>query len=249
MKHTFEPVTKESLSDRLARQIRGLIQSGGYQPGDRLPAIMEMARRFGVGHPTMREALKRLETMGVVQIRHGSGVYVTRSEEVLVLATPDYAGTVTRKLLLDLLQTRMSLELQSVDAAAQHATPDHLREMRRLLTTAGQSLGSADVLNSVNMAFHRQIALASGNTVLAQLLDVLHDLFVREQRLILDIFGSRERDHQQHLAILEALERRDRTLSVERMRTHLQGVQAAVQQWDPEHHPVGIAGGAPRAAG
>jgi GntR family transcriptional repressor for pyruvate dehydrogenase complex len=236
---TFGPVTKESLPDRLARQIRGLIQSGGYHPGDRLPSIMEMARRFGVGHPTLREALKRLETMRVVQIRHGSGVYVSRSEEVLVLATPDYAGTVTRKLLLDLLHTRMALELQSVDAAARHATPDHLQEMQRLLTTAGQSLDRDDVLNAVNMAFHRQIALASGNTVLVQLLDVLHDLFVREQRLILDIFGSRERDHQQHLAILDALERRDQALCVERMRTHLEGVLEVVRQWDPEHHPVG----------
>jgi GntR family transcriptional repressor for pyruvate dehydrogenase complex len=238
---TFEPVTKESLADRLARQIRERIQQGGYRPGDRLPSILEMARRFGVGHPTMREALKKLETMGVVQIRHGSGVYVSRSEEVLVLATPDYAGTVARKLLLDLLHTRMALELHSVDEAARHATAEHLQEMRRLLTTAGQSLGRDDALNAANMAFHRQIALASGNTVLVQLLDVLHDLFVREQRLILDIFGSRERDHRQHLAILDALEQRDRALCVERMRTHLEGVLEAVEQWDPEHLPVGAA--------
>jgi GntR family transcriptional repressor for pyruvate dehydrogenase complex len=57
--------------------------------------------------------------------------------------------------------------------------------------------------------------------------------------MILDIFGSRERDHQEHLGILEALEQRDETLAVERMRTHLEGVEAAVQRWDPEHHPVG----------
>jgi GntR family transcriptional repressor for pyruvate dehydrogenase complex len=238
MKDALRPVVKQSLSDRLARRIRGLIQTGDYKPGDRLPAIMEMARRFGVGHPTVREALKKLETMGVVEIRHGSGVYVTRSDEVLVLASPDYTGAVTKKLLLDLIQSRMALELQSVAEAARNATDEHLREMRRLLTTAGQSLENDEVLSSVNMSYHRQIAIASGNTVLAQLLDVLRELFNEEQRLILDIFGSRERDHQEHLAILDALEQRNATVAVDRMKTHLEGVQDAVLRWDPEHHPV-----------
>jgi len=215
-----------------------MIQKGDYKQGDRLPPIMEMARRFGVGHPTIREALKKLETMGVVEIRHGSGVYVSRSEEVLVLATPDYSGTVTKKLLLDLIRVRVPLETQSVADAMKNATLEDLVEMRRLLTTAGHNLSNDGVLNEANMGFHRQIARASGNTVLAQLLDVLHDLFTDEQRLILGIFGSRERDHQEHLEILAALEARDEAVGVERMRKHLQGVEEAVARWNPEDHPV-----------
>lgn len=239
MKEAFTPVVKQSLSDRLAQRIRQLIQNGDYREGDRLPAIMEMARRFGVGHPTVREALKKLQTMGVIEIRHGSGVYVTRSHEVLLLASPDFTGTVTRKMLLDLVQTRIPIEMQSVALAAKNATDVNLAAMRQLLTTAGEHLDDDAVLTSVNMAFHRQIALASGNTVLTQLLDVLQELFTEEQRLILGIFGSRERDHEEHLGILEALEDRDEALCIERMRTHLEGVQEAVRQWDPEHHPVG----------
>src|SRR4029079_1479989 len=114
MKHSFVPVVKQSLPDKLARQIRRTIQSGDYHRGDRLPPIVEMAKRFEVGQPSVREALKKLEAMGVVQIRHGSGVFVTRSEEVLVLASPDYAGTVTRKLLLDRIRARIPIEIQSV---------------------------------------------------------------------------------------------------------------------------------------
>jgi len=237
--HTaFAPELKQSLSDRLARRIRGMIQRGQYRVGDRLPAIMEMAKRFGVGHPTVREALKKLETIGVIEIRHGSGVYVSRSEEVLVLASPDYPGTVTKKLLLDLIRARMALEAQSVADAVQNATAAHLKEMRRLLSTAGENLANDDVLNTVNMSFHRQIAQASGNAVLVQLLDVLRELFTDEQRLILNIFGSRERDHEGHLAILEALERRDAKLGVKRMRAHLKSVEDAILRWNPAHHPV-----------
>lgn len=238
MRDAFAPVLKQSLSDKLAQRIRAMIRKGDYNQGDRLPPIMEMARRFGVGHPTIREALKKLETMGFVEIRHGSGVYVSRSEEVLVLASPDYSGEITRKLLLDLIRVRIPLETQSVADAVENGTDEDFAEMRRLLVIAGENLANDDALNETNMAFHRQIAKASGNTVLAQLLDVLHELFANEQRLILGIFGSRERDHQEHLAILEALEMRDETLGVDRMREHLQGVHDAVARWNPEDHPV-----------
>ena len=238
MTDAFAPVMRQSLSDKLAQRIRAMIRKGDYQQGDRLPPIMEMAKRFGVGHPTIREALKKLETMGFVEIRHGSGVYVTRSEEVLVLASRDYSGTVTKKLLLDLIAARMPLEMKSVADAVKNASRDDLGEMRRLLTIAGQNLENDDKLNEINMSFHRQIARASGNTVLAQLLDVLRDLFTEEQRLILGIFASRQRDHKEHLSILEALEKRNEKLATDRMRTHLQGVADAILRWDSEHHPV-----------
>jgi GntR family transcriptional repressor for pyruvate dehydrogenase complex len=238
MRDAFAPVLKQSLSDKLAQRIRGMIQKGDYGQGDRLPPIMEMAKRFSVGHPTIREALKKLETMGIVEIRHGSGVYVSRSEEVLVLASPDYPGTVTKKLLLDLIDTRMPLEMKSVAEAVKNATLDDLVEMRRLLKQAGDNFDDDVVLNETNMGFHRQIAIASGNTVLLQLLDVLRDLFTEEQRLILGIFGSRDRDHREHLAILESLENRDEAVGVERMRKHLQGVADSIHRWDPDNHPV-----------
>src|SRR5450755_4900439 len=151
MRDAFSPVLKQSLSDKLAQRIRAMIRKGDYRRGDRLPPIMEMARRFGVGHPTIREALKKLEAMGVVEIRHGSGVFVSRSEEVLVLASPDYNGILTKKLLIDLIRTRMPLELRSVADAVHNASSEHLAEMRRLLVAAGENFGNDEVLNSVNM--------------------------------------------------------------------------------------------------
>jgi len=237
-KQTLDRMPRQSLSDRLARRIRELIQQGEYRQGDRLPAIMEMARSFGVGHPTVREALKKLEAVGVVDIRHGSGVYVSRSEDVMLMASPDYAPVVTQKLLADLIRSRMPLEMLSVTEAVQHLTPRHLKEMRRALAEAEKHLDDDGVLNTVNMQFHRQIAVASDNAVLLQLLDVLREMFQHEQLMILTIFGSRAEDHREHLAILEALEKRDSALAASRMRTHLQNVLDAVLKWDPERHPV-----------
>lgn len=231
MASPYSPVLKQNLTDELAHRIKQLIRSNGHEPGDRLPSIAEMARRFGVGPPTLREALKKLEAVGMVEIRHGSGVYVTQNEDVLLLSNPVYAGDVTNKLLIDLIEARVAIELQSVVLAAQNATDSHLQEMKRLLKTAGENLENDEVLHSVNMGFHREIALASGNTVLRELLEVLVSLFKKEQRLILDIYGSRDRDHREHLGILDALERKDEALAVERMRSHLEGVREVLLRW------------------
>jgi GntR family transcriptional repressor for pyruvate dehydrogenase complex len=238
VREAFRPVLKESLSDRLARRIHGMIRSGQYRSGDRLPPITEMARRFGVGHPSVREALKRLETIGVVEIRHGAGVFVSRNHDVLVMASPEYVGAVTRKLLLDLIQTRMPLEIESITCAARHITPEHLARMRELLTEAAEHLYDDERLNAAAMGFHRQIALASDNAVLMQVIDVLQALFADEQQVILDIGGSREVDHRDHLGLLQALEAKDEGLCARLMREHLERVRQAIINWNSAEHPL-----------
>ena len=155
------------------------------------------------------------------------------------MTNPIFGVPASQKLLIDLIEARMPIEVQSAVLAARNATDAHLAEMRRLLTTAGEHLDDEHILNRVNMAYHQQIALASGNTVIAQLLEVLSNLFRQEQREILSIYGSREKDHRGHLAILEALEQRDEVLSAERMRTHLESVRSALVQWKPGETPLG----------
>lgn len=235
---TILPVPRHSLADDLAQRVKQLIQDRSYQPGDRLPTIQEMASRFGVGHPTLREALTKLETLGQINVKHGSGVYVGEHHNTLFVPNPVFHEGVSKKLLLDLIEARIPIELKSVALAAVHATAEHLDDMEQLLENAGQNFDDDVVLNSANMAFHRQIALASGNTVLHQILEVLGSLFRQEQRWILDIYGSRQKDHAEHLGILKALQERDEAVVVERMRAHLEGVREVLLRWDPNDKPV-----------
>jgi GntR family transcriptional repressor for pyruvate dehydrogenase complex len=203
-----------------------------------LPAITQMARQFGVGGPTLREALKKLETVGVVDIRHGSGVYVARSPDSLLMSNPVLEVAASKKLLVDLIEARIPIELQTVALAAHHATPEHLAEMERLLAQAGASFDDSTLLNQTNLSFHRQIALASGNVVMHQILEVLSTLFREEQRMILAIHGRREDDHAEHLEILAALTARDAELATSRMRIHLERVRDMLRRWDPSTNPV-----------
>ena len=232
MHQAISPIARQNLSDDLAARVRQLISDGEYASGDRLPSIAEMARSFGVGHPTLREALKKLETLGIITIRHGSGVYVGRDDNSLLIPNPVFSGAATQKLLLDLIEARTPVEMTTAALAAEHATAEQLQEMRGLLQQAAQSFEDDVVLSALNMKFHREIAAASGNSVLAQLLEVLTQTFRHEQRLLLDIYGFRQKDHQEHWGILQALESRDPALAKERMQLHLEGVRQVLLRWN-----------------
>lgn len=247
-----QPLLRQSLADDLASRIRQLIVRREHKPGDRLPSIAEMARHFGVGSPTVREALRKLQMVGVVAIRHGSGVYVGRHQDTLVIPNPVYDGAASRKLLVDLIEARIPIELKSAALAAEQGTDEHLAALDELLARASASLDDGALLNQTNLGFHRGIAVASGNVVLRQLLEVLSSLFREEQRMILDIHGSRRHDHEEHVRILDALRRHDAALAMERMRGHLEGVREVLLRWDPVASPVGGDGDRPapnRAAG
>lgn len=238
MEIQFQSVLRQSLSDEIAQKITGMIRTGGFKPRDRLPAISHMARQFGVGSPTLREALKKLETIGVVDIRHGSGVYVGETPDSFLITNPVFRDAPSKKVLIDLIDSRIPVEMRTAALAAANATTEHLEEMERLLSRAGQSLDDGELLNQVNLAFHRQIALASGNTVMHQILDVLSSLFRREQRMILDIHGNRGEDHSEHIAIFEALRQHDAALATSRMQEHLERVREVLMGWNEHEIPA-----------
>jgi GntR family transcriptional repressor for pyruvate dehydrogenase complex len=238
MTNVLAPVVRQNLSDEIAQRIAQLIQKQEYESGARLPAISDMARQFGVGSPTLREALKKLETVGVVDIRHGSGVYVGRSPDSLLMTNPVFETMASKKLLVDLIEARIPIEVQTAAFAAKNASENHLDEMERLLTSAARSFDDTSLLTQLNLSFHREIALASGNVVMHQILDVLASLFRNEQRMILSIHGRREDDHGEHVEIYQALRAHDATLAVKRMRSHLESVRDKLQQWDPAQNPV-----------
>ena len=241
MDDLITPIQKQSLSDNLARKINELIISSHFQSGDRLPTTAELARRFGVGQPTIREAIKKLETVGVLIVKHGSGIYVGDQVDSLFLPNPIILDELpTKKLLLDLIEARTIIEVQASSAAAHNATEDNFKRMKTFLKKAKENLSNEDVLNDANMAFHREIALASGNYVLFQIASVLSKLFRKEQRLLIDIYMSMQDDYEQHVEILEILLKRDGKKAGKQMEKHLSHVRDAILRWDPARTSIRI---------
>jgi GntR family transcriptional regulator, transcriptional repressor for pyruvate dehydrogenase complex len=228
---------RPSASDHLTRRLIDLVRRDGLQPGDRLPSVQSLASRFAVAPPTIRESLRRLQAVGLVEIRHGSGIYLRRGTQRIVLSNP-HPGELSTRTAADLIDTRLMIEPGLAARAAQRASDEDIATLRTTLAAAGAHLtGDDDALHRLNMDFHRQVARLAGNTVMSQVIDSLVDVYQAEQRLVLNLYDDRRRDHEGHLAILDALAAHDPGRSQQLMQDHLEGVRAVLEARLPETRP------------
>jgi GntR family transcriptional regulator, transcriptional repressor for pyruvate dehydrogenase complex len=219
---------RASVSDYITEQLLELTR--GEEEGTRLPSVVSLARSLSVAAPTVRESLRRLEAIGVVDIRHGSGVYVRNEGSRVLLANP-YRGQLEARMILELLDARLVIEPRLAERAAVNATGDEIRELDEILDEAAQLLEGHDaLLHGVNMAFHRCVARFSSNAVLAQAVDSIVELYTAEQLVILRLFDNRARDHEEHVAIYDAIRRRDAEGAAELMRQHLEDVLSVMEE-------------------
>ena len=221
---------RSDLTRTLSDQVFALIKSRGLQPGDRLPSMKELAQTFSVATPTIREALRRLQATGVVDIKHGSGIYVRRTNQHLMIVNP-HIGELDGATLLDLLDARLILEPPLAGLAAVNATEEDIARLEQVLDEAEHLLKGDDLqLGPANMRFHSTIARASGNKVLVQMLESLIELYNREQLAILELFNARVRDYRDHVLIFGAIRDREPDLASRRMTRHLQTVRSVVEE-------------------
>jgi GntR family transcriptional repressor for pyruvate dehydrogenase complex len=221
-----------SLSEHLGQQVLALIRDDAMEPGDRLPSVKDLAERFSVATPTMREALRLLQMAGTLDIRHGSGIYVRHAGTRLMLTNP-YAGSMGPDAILNLLSARLLIEPPVAELAAVNANERHLADLADLLADAERHLSGQDaedtVLGVANMRFHRGIADGAGNPILAEVVFTLTEVHIKEQMAVLDLYNNRRRDHEQHKLILDALQKRDAAGARSLMSDHLADVISVVR--------------------
>ncbi|GAB3828041.1 FadR/GntR family transcriptional regulator [Kribbella italica] len=208
-----------------------LIADRKLAAGDQFESVRSLADRFKVAVPTVRETLRRLEATGAVELRHGSGVYVGPHIGRLVLANP-LAPTPSADRLVELLQARALIEPPVAALAAQVRGAEALDRMATDLAAAAELIAVGDHarLAEVNMDFHRNLAQASGNATLAEVVESVTVVNVREQLEILHIHGDRQTDLVEHQAILAAVRAGDVALAERLTREHLGGVLAVINE-------------------
>lgn len=224
-------VVRRSLLDDLATAMLELIADRHLASGDQFESVRSLAERFKVAVPTVREALRRLEATGAVELRHGSGVYVGPHVGRLVLANP-LAAIPSADRLVELLQARALIEPPVAALAASKRTAATLEQLDGHLTAAAELIAAGDHarLAEVNMDFHRTLAQASGNATLAEVVESVTVVNAREQLEILRIHGDRQTDLDEHRAILEAVRAGDTELAERLTREHLDGVLAVIHE-------------------
>jgi len=212
---------KTTLFEAVMNRIRDQIAAGIWKPGDKLPTVPELVEEFGVSRTPIREAIKSLNTAGVLEIRAGKGIYVSPNLSPSVAEGMASLTLWDGTSVVDILDIREILEVEAARRAAQNAEPKHILQLQRLLREMESTKDDPDTFSRADLAFHLTIAEASGNGLFKYILEALGDL-LREQFRKDPLAEEALRSHARLLATIE---NQDGVGAGEAMREHLQEVR------------------------
>jgi GntR family transcriptional repressor for pyruvate dehydrogenase complex len=224
----FRVVRKTRVSEEIIGQIRDLITSGRLKIGDRLPAERELAETLQVGRSTVREAIRAMESLGVLEARPGEGTFLVSNpaehQSDAITANAFRSWDNQRKL----FEVRMVIEPDLAALAARRASFEQIMKMRDILQEQEAQLKQGDSGIKADTAFHFALAEAAGNDVLVRIMESLMDLLVETREASLQPTGRTMRSMRQHRAILRAIESRDPLAAEKRMREHITEMEQLV---------------------
>jgi GntR family transcriptional repressor for pyruvate dehydrogenase complex len=168
----MKPVVRTSLSDEIVQQIIDLISREVLRPGDRLPSERELCKRFGVGRTSLREALRSLAVMGILDGRVGEGTFVSPSNSKYLAKGLQWGLLLDHKKVQDLIETRLMLESQTSYLAAQRASKASLQEIEQAIQQMAKHLDQPEKYLEADLQFHLAIARATENSILFNLLSM-----------------------------------------------------------------------------
>jgi GntR family transcriptional repressor for pyruvate dehydrogenase complex len=215
------PIKKTRVAEEVADRIRTLMLDGTFPPGEPLPSERHLAERFGVSRGSIRDALRTLETIGLLETRHGQGTF-PHELSVERLVAPLASVMAYRSDLQDeLLDVRRMFEPAVARAAALRATDEDLADLERILETQRQKLKGGQSAIAEDTAFHAVLARATRNRVVMSIMATLNDLLVESRTQSLRQKGRPARSIDGHEAVVAALRRRDADGASQAMYNHI----------------------------
>ena len=223
----FEVIRRSKVYEQVARQLQQRIIDE-LKPGDLLPPERELVQMLGVSRSSVRDAIRSLELVGLLEPRQGIGT-VVREPSADSSANP-LAGILLqkRKLVGELLDVRKMIEPPLARRAALHASEVAIAEMEQILTRQKEKVSRGELAIEEDSEFHYAIALASANSVVLKVVDVLMDLLRETRERSLQVEGRQQKALAGHQRILAALKRRDASAAEAAMRRHLEEIEKIV---------------------
>jgi GntR family transcriptional repressor for pyruvate dehydrogenase complex len=224
-------VEKKRAYEDIVQQVLVLIEEGKLKRGDQLPSERELTETFKVSRTTVREAIRTLESMKLLQSRQGNGTYVLASSEE-ALIQPLAAALFNKKDdIRDIFYIRKIIEPHVAELAAENVTPQEIEEMERILRKQEECIGHRENTIENDSAFHNLMVKATKNRVMERLIVVLIDLLKksREKYLMEDENDERaKRSLEGHHRILSAIKNGDGDAARKSMLQHLEDIEGII---------------------
>jgi GntR family transcriptional repressor for pyruvate dehydrogenase complex len=223
------PLGRKPAAERVADRLLDLVRSGNLRAGDKLPHENELARALQVSRPVVREALRGLSIMGVVQTYQGDGCYVTDLTPARLLAPLSFAISLADYTIDTLFQARFVVDVSLAGFAAANATGEHLQRLGELVRTGFTLVDDPVAFRVMDVEFHDAVNDAAGNPFLAKVGSALYQLAIDLRRVASELPGVLEQSARAHEAIVAAIAARDPAAAEAAMRQHLTQIQATTQ--------------------
>jgi len=217
-----EPVV-EGGAEQVVSFVRGLIERKELRPGDRLPAERDLATRVGVSRPTVRMGLHKLAAMGCVESRHGSGTYIPAGPPSLDSAPLSLLAALHDFTHQQMYDARRILEVGAAGLAAEFATPEQMASLADEVAGLFAAMEDPQRFLVHDINFHRQVATASGNPIIAAVVEMVSALYYEQRRATAAQASDRDlRDAaESHREIYQAIRAHDADAARRLMNEHL----------------------------
>lgn len=216
----------------VADELQKMITAGVIQPGEKLDTIENLARTYGVGRSTVREALSLLKAGGLIQSVQGGGTYVSQNqaEQLAEVHRTFITGAAE---LVQVLQVRKIVEIGCIGLATQFRTHANLAQLEQILLHMQYSIGDEAVSQVYDVNFHLEIARATQNPLLVQMMESISSTMKRtiQETRKLWLYSERESAHrlfEEHQTMFEAIREQDYALGVDTMSRHLEKAMSTI---------------------
>jgi len=224
----FRAVRKTRVSQDIIEQVRDLFTSGRLKPGDRLPSERELSQALSVSRSSVREAVRAMESLGLIEARAGEGTFVaspsgSRESDPLIASLHQDWSTQHK-----LFEVRRVIEPDLAALAARRATVDQIERLRAILNDQEAEIARGGTGMKQDSLFHYLLAEATGNEVLVRIMDSLMDLLLKTREESLQQDRRPARSLKQHRAMRRAIEARNPRAAERLMYQHIAEIEELV---------------------
>ena len=197
--------------------------AGHIEPGEKIPSERKLAEELGVGRSIVREALKSLTLLGLVEVRQGDGTYLRSRESDLLPQSIEWGLLLGQKRMRDLVEARRYLEVIIAELAAERRDDDDIAALHGLLDDMRSAAGDPDAFVAADVAFHLRVTQAGRNESLHQIMTSIRALLRVWISRVMHAEDTYDPSLAEHIAVLDAIERGDPAAARLAMQQHMDG--------------------------
>jgi len=226
--HALE-TTNSGVAQSVVNRILDLVRTGMLRAGDRLPSERELIDILNISRPSLREALRALSMLGVVDTRHGGGAYITNLEARTLLAPLDFFLSLSRSNLADAFESRRIVEIEIVRKAAQNAMAEDVAALEGMLSAHEKVLSDPVGFRILDSRFHARLSAIAGNVVLERIAYGLYNMGLDIRRRATEDVALIRRSLGEHTKIVGAIAAKDAQAAADAMAAHLDHIEASTR--------------------